>query len=133
MSILRLDKELMLMLTLVLLGTVALTGVINSVTAQKQPVTLTAIVAEPKERWDILFDNASKKLNENHPDMDIKIDYRVLPYDATRTQISPRMPVLGEDRVIGIQLTGKEASTRIKYTEYGHGQMCEHHGIGKIY
>jgi multiple sugar transport system substrate-binding protein len=91
MSILRLDKELMLMLTLVLLGTVALTGVINSVTAQKQPVTLTAIVAEPKERWDILFDNASKKLNENHPDMDIKIDYRVLPYDATRTQILTSM------------------------------------------
>jgi multiple sugar transport system substrate-binding protein len=91
MSILRLDKELMLMFTLVLLGTVALTGLINSVTAQKQPVTLTAIVAEPKERWDILFDNATKKLNENHPDMDIKIDYRVLPYDATRTQILTAM------------------------------------------
>jgi multiple sugar transport system substrate-binding protein len=55
--------------------------------AQKQQVTLTAIVAEPKERWDILFKDALQKLRQNHPDMDIQIDYRVLPYDATRTQI----------------------------------------------
>lgn len=67
------------------------TGITNPVNAQKEQVTLTAIVAEPKERWDILFDNASKRLNENHPDMDIKIDYRVLPYDATRTQILTSM------------------------------------------
>ncbi len=30
--------------------------------AQKQQVTLTAIVAEPKERWDILFKDALQKL-----------------------------------------------------------------------
>lgn len=70
---------------------VIFTGLANSSAAQKEQVTLTAIVAEPKERWDVLFDNASKKLNENHPDMDIKIDYRVLPYDATRTQILTSM------------------------------------------
>lgn len=44
-------------------------------------------MAEPKERWDTLFASAKEKLNEKHPDMDINIDYRVLPYDATRTQI----------------------------------------------
>ena len=59
--------------------------------AQRQQVTLTAIVAEPKERWDILFDNALQRLRQNHPDMDIQIDYRVLPYDATRTQILTAM------------------------------------------
>lgn len=58
----------------------------NSVLGQQQ-VTLTAIVAEPKERWDILFENALSKLRENHPELDIQVDYRVLPYDVTRTQI----------------------------------------------
>ena len=66
-------------------------GFKNSITAQKKQVTLTAIVAEPKERWDILFNTAQQKLNEKHPDMHIKVDYTVLPYDATRTQILTAM------------------------------------------
>jgi multiple sugar transport system substrate-binding protein len=61
------------------------------ISAQKKQVTLSAIVAEPKERWDILFKSAQQKLREKHPDMDIKVDYRVLPYDATRTQILTTM------------------------------------------
>jgi multiple sugar transport system substrate-binding protein len=66
-------------------------GFIIPVSAQKKQVTLSAIVAEPKERWDILFHSAQQKLREKHPDMDIKVDYRVLPYDATRTQILTTM------------------------------------------
>ena len=66
-------------------------GFITPTSAQKKQVTLTAIVAEPKERWDILFNSAQQKLREKHPDMDIKVDYRVLPYDATRTQILTAM------------------------------------------
>jgi multiple sugar transport system substrate-binding protein len=65
--------------------------VTTPVEAQKQQVTLTAIVAEPKERWDILFNDALLQLRQKHPDMDIQIDYRVLPYDATRTQILTAM------------------------------------------
>ena len=34
---------------------------------------------------------SAQKLNEKHPDMDIKIDYTVLPYDATRTQLLTAM------------------------------------------
>ena len=64
---------------------------ITPISAQKKQVTLNAIVAEPKERWDILFNSAQQKLREKHPDMDIKVDYRVLPYDATRTQILTAM------------------------------------------
>lgn len=64
---------------------------IKPISAQKKQVTLTAIVAEPKDRWDILFKAAQQKLNEKHPDMDIKVDYTVLPYDATRTQILTAM------------------------------------------
>ena len=58
---------------------------------QQKQVTLTAIVAEPKERWDILFEKALNELRQNHPELDIQIDYRVLPYDATRTQILTTM------------------------------------------
>ena len=66
-------------------------GFIIPISGQKKQVTLSAIVAEPKERWDILFNSAQQKLREKHPDMDIKVDYRVLPYDATRTQILTAM------------------------------------------
>jgi multiple sugar transport system substrate-binding protein len=57
----------------------------------QEEITLTAIFAEPKERWDILLENATKILNDRHPDKTIKIDYRVLPYSDTRTQILTAM------------------------------------------
>jgi len=91
MNILYINKNMVFILGSAILISVIFTGLVNSLNAQKEQVTLTAIVAEPKERWDILFDNATKKLNENHPDKDITIDYRVLPYDATRTQILTSM------------------------------------------
>ena len=65
-----------LVLTIVLLVSLA-AGFTTPVEAQKQQVTLTAIVAEPKERWDILFNDALQKLREKHPDMNIQVDYRV--------------------------------------------------------
>lgn len=58
---------------------------------QPNQVTITAIVAEPKERWDALFADALAKLREKHPDMTINIDYRVLPYADTRKQILTAM------------------------------------------
>jgi multiple sugar transport system substrate-binding protein len=58
---------------------------------QPTQVTITAIVAEPKERWDALFADALAKLREKHPDMTINIDYRVLPYADTRKQILTAM------------------------------------------
>ncbi|HKO41194.1 MAG TPA: extracellular solute-binding protein, partial [Nitrososphaeraceae archaeon] len=57
----------------------------------QEEITLTAILAEPKERWDMLLENATKILNDRHPDKTIKIDYRVLPYSDTRTQILTAM------------------------------------------
>ena len=58
---------------------------------QPNQVTITAIVAEPKERWDALFADALTKLRENHPNMTIDIDYSVLPYADTRKQILTAM------------------------------------------
>jgi multiple sugar transport system substrate-binding protein len=57
----------------------------------QEEITINAIFAEPKERWEILLENATKILNERHPDKKIKIDYRVLPYSDTRTQILTAM------------------------------------------
>ena len=70
--------------------TLSNTEKIEPVLAQEELV-ITAIVAEPKERWDILFENATKILNEKYKDKEIVVDYRVLPYSDTRTQILTAM------------------------------------------
>jgi len=83
--------KLILGLTLVLVILVAPSFTSLSLTMaqaqQAKQVTLTAIVAEPKDRWDTLFATALAKLREKHPDLTINIDYRVLPYDDTKKQI----------------------------------------------
>jgi multiple sugar transport system substrate-binding protein len=83
------DFKLILVIGLVSLILVATSLTPFTMVHAQQPkqVTLTAIVAEPKERWDSLFADALTKLRERHPDMKIDIDYRVLPYADTRKQI----------------------------------------------
>ena len=87
--------KLILEMTLVLVILVAPSFTSLSLTMaqaqQAKQVTLTAIVAEPKDRWDTLFATALAKLREKHPDMTINIDYRVLPYDDTKKQILTAM------------------------------------------
>ena len=61
MNILYINKKMVFILSSAFLISVIFTGLINSLDAQKEQVTLTAIVAEPKERWDVLFDNAYKE------------------------------------------------------------------------
>lgn len=88
-------KDFKLILVLVLVSVILIAPSLAPLTLVKaqQPnqVTLTAIVAEPKERWDTLFADALAKLRERHPDMTINIDYRVLPYADTRKQILTAM------------------------------------------
>jgi multiple sugar transport system substrate-binding protein len=88
-------KDFKLILILALVAVVLITPSLSPlrVLQAQQPsqVTITAIVAEPKERWDALFADALAKLREKHPDMTINIDYRVLPYADTRKQILTAM------------------------------------------
>ena len=88
-------KDFKLILILALVAVVLITPSLSPlrVVQAQQPnqVTITAIVAEPKERWDALFADALAKLRENHPDMTINIDYSVLPYADTRKQILTAM------------------------------------------
>jgi multiple sugar transport system substrate-binding protein len=67
----------------------SLAGAAAAQTTEK--VTLTAVLAEPKGRWDMLIEDALQELRARHPDKDIQIDYRVLPYDETRKQILTAM------------------------------------------
>ena len=87
------DFKLILIIGLVslILVSTSLTPFTIAQAQQPKQVTLTAIVAEPKERWDSLFADALTKLRERHPDMKIDIDYRVLPYADTRKQILTAM------------------------------------------
>ena len=50
-------------------------------------VVLKATFAAPKDRWDMLIPAAEKILKENHPDMNIHVEYEVLPYSDTRTKL----------------------------------------------
>jgi len=88
-------KDFKLILILALVAVVLITPSLSPlrVLQAQQPnqVTITAIVAEPKERWDALFADALAKLREKHPDMTINIDYSVLPYADTRKQILTAM------------------------------------------
>ena len=54
---------------------------------KKQQVDLKAILAEPKPRWDILLKDAMQVLRARHPNMNIQVNYTVLPYDISRTKI----------------------------------------------
>ena len=67
----------------------SLAGAAAAQTTEK--VTLTAVLAEPKGRWDMVVEDALQELRARHPDKDIQIDYRVLPYDETRKQILTAM------------------------------------------
>ena len=78
-------------LVLSILASASLTPFMTAQSQQGKQVTLTAIVAEPKDRWDTLFANALVKLREKHPDMTINIDSRILPYADTRKQILTSM------------------------------------------
>ncbi len=82
-----------ILLLLVLLGTIvssscsAAAGAALQSSQQKKQVTLTATLVEPKPRWDMLLNSAMQKLQERHPDMNIQINYTVLPYDVSRTKM----------------------------------------------
>ena len=53
---------------------------IATVNGQKKDVTLNALVAEPRDRWVTLFGTALEELKERRPDLNITLNYTVLPY-----------------------------------------------------
>jgi multiple sugar transport system substrate-binding protein len=57
--------------------------------SKKQNITLTALFEDQGDptRWKSLIEPAMMKLNERHPDLDIKINYTTSPYNTTRLKI----------------------------------------------
>jgi multiple sugar transport system substrate-binding protein len=61
---------------------------------QKQQVTLTAVLddqGDPPRLLKMLFDPAIKELRDRHPDLDIKLDYRPIPYTDLRSKFLQTM------------------------------------------
>jgi multiple sugar transport system substrate-binding protein len=56
---------------------------VGSFAQEMEQVSLTALLVEPRDRWDILVTDALKVLQERHPDLDININYTVLPYGSS--------------------------------------------------
>lgn len=80
-------RSVSLMLVLALLAGVALMGVGQA----KKQVTLTMTLAAPAERWDLLLPLAEEKFEAENPDIDLVLDYEVLPYGETRSKIVTMM------------------------------------------
>lgn len=53
---------------------------VDSFGQASQEISLNAILVEPRDRWDILLSDAIKILKARHSDIDIKLNYSVLPY-----------------------------------------------------
>ncbi|MEA3377458.1 MAG: extracellular solute-binding protein [Chloroflexota bacterium] len=71
--------------------TEAPTEVPTEAPAKPEKVTLKATFAAPKERWDLLIPLAMEELNKRHPDMEIDVDYEVLPYADAREKLLAMM------------------------------------------
>jgi multiple sugar transport system substrate-binding protein len=72
-----------LVLLLLLNSCVGLLYPVASFAQEIEQISLTALLVEPRDRWDILVTDALKVLQERHPDLDININYTVLPYGSS--------------------------------------------------
>lgn len=59
--------------------------------AAKKKVTLTMTLAAPKARWDFLLSLAKQKFEAEHPNIDLTLDYEVLPYGDTHSKLITMM------------------------------------------
>jgi multiple sugar transport system substrate-binding protein len=66
----------------------------------KEKVTLKALLVEPKDRWErALIPMALQNLTSKHPDLDIQINYTILPYNDAREQM---LKALGNSSTIDL-------------------------------
>lgn len=77
-----------------ILGTSILTGGIFSPVPSfaKERVTLKALLVEPKDRWEnALIPRALQNLTTKYPELDIQVNYTILPYNDAREQMLKAM------------------------------------------
>ena len=77
-------------LALILIASVGFVGLSSTSTAQqKKQVVLTAMLddqGDPPRLLNMLFQPALQELRARHPDIDIQLDYRPIPYLNLHTQ-----------------------------------------------
>jgi len=61
--------------------------IFSSMALAVEKVVLTGTFAAPADRWHELISVALEELNKRHPDMEITMEYEVLPYDDTRSKL----------------------------------------------
>jgi multiple sugar transport system substrate-binding protein len=57
----------------------------------KEQVNLTGLFVDPADRWKDLIPSALQELRTRHPNLDIKINYTIYPYNDARTQMLKSM------------------------------------------
>ena len=58
----------------------------------KERVTLKALLVEPKDRWEnALIPRALQNLTTKYPELDIQVNYTILPYNDAREQMLKAM------------------------------------------
>jgi multiple sugar transport system substrate-binding protein len=85
--------RLCLIIGLAVCITTTTAGLTAQSSAQKEQVTLTAILedqGEP-ERWLTLLQPAMQELRARHPDMDIQLNHTTYPYEKTRAELLTAM------------------------------------------
>jgi multiple sugar transport system substrate-binding protein len=70
------------MLLLLLSSCTSFSYPVESFAQEREQISLTALLVEPRDRWDILVTDALKVLQKRHPDLALNINYTVLPYGS---------------------------------------------------
>ena len=64
-------------------------------TFAKEKVILKALLVEPKARWEkSLIPMAVQNLTAKHPELDIQVNYTVLPYNDAREQMLKALAII---------------------------------------
>jgi multiple sugar transport system substrate-binding protein len=79
----------LLLITILGISILLTVGIFSPVpTFAKEKVILKALLVEPKDRWEkSLIPMAVQNLTAKHPELDIQINYTVLPYNDAREQM----------------------------------------------
>jgi multiple sugar transport system substrate-binding protein len=68
-------------------------GILSPVASfAKEKVTLNALLVEPRDRWEkALIPMALQNLSTKYPELDIQVNYTILPYNDAREQMLKAM------------------------------------------
>lgn len=83
--------SIVIILLLVLGISVISSFFVISYAQKQQQVNLTGLFVDPDDRWNMLIPPALNELRMRHPNLNIQMNYTVLPYNDARTQMLKSM------------------------------------------